>query len=73
MEIPKVLKSRSFICPEIQFNLQFQIHEQTTHSEAYCQERDIADELIFLESHMATIYMLASSPPDGIGKPLSLF
>ena len=73
MEIPKVLNRRFFICREIQFNLQFQIHEQTTHSETHRQERNIADELIFLESHTAAIYMLASSLPNGIGKPLSLF
>lgn len=61
MEIFKELKNRSTL-----------VHQQTTHFETYYQERNKMDELIFLESHMVAIYMLASSRPGGIGKPSCL-
>lgn len=49
------------------------VDQQTAHLGTHYKERNILNEFIFLESLMATIYMLAGSLPVGIGMPLSLF
>lgn len=49
------------------------VDQKTAHLGTHYKERNILNEFIFLESLVATIYMLAGSLPVGTGMPLSVF